>query len=231
MIEGWLNNSDNQMVEFLIDVGAATQYVLSSLKVSIEKKRKFCKEWITFLFNVLLKLQECLLTQYATMRNVSAINSINTAGENRFMSRFFCLANDLHSLKFIAFFMADNAKFQFDEFVKKEVPKNRGKFLEFDMRKECVDEFLSAYAGTCPEYKDIWSVCKLVFTLSHGQSFTERGFNISKVILDTNMQEEAVVSQRLVYDLLQWSGKEVWEFDLRKKKKVVKDKKGPEKEV
>ena len=30
-----------------------------------------------------------------------------------------------------------------------------GKFLEFDMRKECVDEFLSAYAGTCPEYKDI----------------------------------------------------------------------------
>ena len=44
MIEGWLNNSDNQMVEFLIDVGATTQYVLSSLKVSIEKKRKFCKE-------------------------------------------------------------------------------------------------------------------------------------------------------------------------------------------
>ena len=101
---------------------------------------------------------------------------------------------------------------------RKKYQKIEANFLSLIWEKS-VDEFLSAYAGTCPEYKDIWSVCKLVFTLSHGQSFTERGFNISKVILDTNMQEEAVVSQRLVYDLLQWSGKEVWEFDLRKKKK------------
>ena len=32
--------------------------------------------------------------------------------------------------------MTDNAKFQYDEFVKEEVPQNRDKFLEFDMRKE-----------------------------------------------------------------------------------------------
>ena len=71
--------------------------------------------------------------------------------EKGFMSRrFFRVANDLHFLKFIASSMADNAKFQYDEFVKEEVPQNRDKFLEFDMRKEHIDEFLSVYAGKCP---------------------------------------------------------------------------------
>ena len=59
------------------------------------------------------------------------------------------------------------------------------------MRKERVDEFLSAYAGTFPEYKDFQSICKLLFTLSHDQTFFERGFSINKAISDTNMQEEA----------------------------------------
>ena len=65
---------------------------------------------------------------------------------------------------------------------KKKHQKNRDKCFEFDMRKEYFDEFLSAYTGSCPEYNDFWSVCKLVFTLSHGQSFTERGFSINKAI-------------------------------------------------
>ena len=87
--------------------------------------------------------------------------------------------------------MADNARFQCDEFVKKEVPKNSDKFLEFDMRKEHADEFLSAYSGTYSEFKDFWSVSKLVFTLSHDQSLSERGFSINKVI--SNMQGDTKI--------------------------------------
>ena len=103
MKEGWLNNPNNQMKEFLIDVSAATQHVLS--KVSIEKKpRKFPKKCITFVLDILFKFQERLSTQYAIVRNVSAISPVNMDEENRFMSRrFLRLANDLHSLKFIVF--------------------------------------------------------------------------------------------------------------------------------
>ena len=148
----------------MIDVAAATQHVLSKLKISIEKKRNFCNECITFVLNMLFKLQEHLPTRYTKVRNVSAVSPVNMAEENRFVSRrFLRLANDLDSLKFIASSMAENTKFQFDEFVKNEVPKNRNKFLEFDMRKEYVDGFLSAHSGTCPECKDFWSFCKLVF--------------------------------------------------------------------
>ena len=56
------------------------------------------------------------------------------AEENKLMLRkFLHLANDLNPLKFIASSMAGNAKLQYDEFFKKN-------FLEFDMRKESVDE-------------------------------------------------------------------------------------------
>ena len=52
----WLNN--NQMEEFLIDIGAATKDVLSKTKVATEKKRKFRGECKLFVVNLLLKLQE-----------------------------------------------------------------------------------------------------------------------------------------------------------------------------
>ena len=41
MKEGWLKNKNNQMEEFLIDIGAAAKDDLSKTKVATEKKRKF----------------------------------------------------------------------------------------------------------------------------------------------------------------------------------------------
>ena len=65
--------------------------------------------------------------------------------------RFFHLVNDLHSLKFIASSITDKAKFQY-VFGKQEVPRNKYEFLEFHM--SVLMNLLSAYPGTCPEYKD-----------------------------------------------------------------------------
>ena len=36
--------------------------------------------------------------------------------------------------------------------------------------------------------------------LSHGQSSIELGFSINKEILDNNLQEKSLISQRLIYD-------------------------------
>ena len=41
MKEDWLTSKNNQMEEFLIDIGAATKDVLSNAKVATEKKVKF----------------------------------------------------------------------------------------------------------------------------------------------------------------------------------------------
>ena len=61
------------------------------------------------------------------------------------------------------------------------------------------------------------------------QSYTERGFSINNKISDVNMQEDALISQRLVYDCSLKCEKEVWEFlitpDLRKSCKLAHRKK------
>ena len=183
-----------------------------------------------FVVNLLLKLQEQVPIQYAFVKNSFSINPNNLAIQSPFISRrFIRLADLLYSLKFISSFVADNAKFQYDQFTKKEVVNEKDQFLSFGMRKQRVDVFLRDYLSINPQYKDLWSICRLVFILQHGQSFTERGFSVNKKIADVNMQEDALISQRLVYDHLKQSEKEVWEFpitpELRKNCKLAYQKK------
>ena len=140
--EDWLNNKNNQKEEFLIDVGAATKDILSNAKVATEKIRKFRGECKLFVVHLLLKLHEKVPIQYALVRNSSSLNPSKMAVQGALMSkRFVRLADQLYSLKFISSSVADNAKFQYDQFMKKEVVDNKEEFLSFDMRKQRVDVF------------------------------------------------------------------------------------------
>ena len=49
-------------------------------------------------------------------------------------------------------------------------------------------------------YNIVWTICKIAFILSLGQSFTERGFSINREVIDHDMQENPLTSQRIVYD-------------------------------
>ena len=130
-----------------------------------------------FVVNLLLKFQERVPIQYALVRNSSSINPNKMALQGALMSkRFVCLADQLYSLKFISSSVADNGKFQYDQFIKKEVVNEKDEFLSFDTRKQRVDVFFRDFIGINPQYKDLWSICKLIFILQHGQSYTERGF-------------------------------------------------------
>ena len=53
------------------------------------------------------------------------------------------------------------------------------------------------------EFKWFWFVCKIIFTLSHGQSQVERGCNVNKEILVENLQEEPLKGQRIIYNQIQ----------------------------
>ena len=41
---------------------------------------------------------------------------------------------------------------------------------------------------------------KLIFIATHGQSFTEQGFSINKLTSDVNMEEELLITERVLYD-------------------------------
>ena len=77
--------------------------------------------------------------------------------------RLVCLADLQYSLKFISSFVAGNAKFQYDQLTKKEVVNEKDQFLSFDMRKQYFDVFLRDYLSINHQYKELWSICKLIF--------------------------------------------------------------------
>ena len=58
----------------------------------------------------------------------------------------------------------------------------------------------------------LWHVCKLVFVLSHEQSYVERGFSVNKELIDTNMKEKSLVAQRFIYDKLLSEDSKFYDF-------------------
>ena len=112
------------------------------------------------------------------------------------------MADNLFSLKLITSSVADNAKFQYDQFMCKEVVINQEKFLKFNFKTDRPDSFLYQFVAINADNSDLWKVMKLIFIATRGQSFTERGFSINKLTSDVNMKEESLIAQRVIYDAM-----------------------------
>ena len=70
-----------------------------------------------------------------------------------------------------------------------------------DFCKDRLDLFFGDHLSK--HHEKLWEVFKVVCTFSHGQSFTERGFSVNKEVIDHNMKEKSITSQRTVYDGIQ----------------------------
>ena len=92
--------------------------------------------------------------------------------------------------------------------------EHKDAFLTFDYRKESVDKFLATFVHGNTRYKNCWNICKLIFTLSHGQASVERGFSVNKELLVQNLQRVSLVSQRIVYDYFFSTEKTLSEFQI-----------------
>ena len=77
---------------------------------------------------------------------------------------------------------------------------NTENFLKFNYLTDRLDDFFCPSLADEKKYENLWYVCKIVMILSHGQSSIERGFSLNKEILDNNLQEKLLISQRLIYD-------------------------------
>ena len=56
--------------------------------------------------------------------------------------------------------------------------------------------------GGIEDYPRLCRVVKLVIILFHGHALLERGFNVNKNMLQPNLQEKSLTSQRIIYDLM-----------------------------
>ena len=118
----WKNN---QLEEYLTDLGAATSDAVQKLNIAPEKKRRFHEGCEQIIVEILQKLLECLPTNGIVIVNASSRSPVNMAQiPSKAQERFQKMADNLFSLKFITSSVADNAKFQYNQFMTKEVVIN-----------------------------------------------------------------------------------------------------------
>ena len=73
-------------------------------------------------------------------------------------------------------------------------------FLSFPPMQKRLDLFLSDVLKE--PYPELWAFCQKLLLLSHGQATVERGFSINKEVECDNIQEDTVVTRRLVCDYI-----------------------------
>lgn len=91
-----MKNSINILEEYLL--GTAAKEVLTKARVAAEKKWKVHAESQASVFNILLKLKKCLLTNFMPVKYASAFNPINMTENLHIASRRFTQLADNYSL-------------------------------------------------------------------------------------------------------------------------------------
>ena len=132
----------------------------------------------------LIKFREDSPLKYSLVRNYSSLvpkTVVRQSGES--CLRFRSLADKLHSLDKITAQLADKAKNQFDKFIQAASYGHKESFLEFNFTEGRLDTFLGLYLANQSQFKDLWHICKIMFILCHDQSSVERGFSVTKEVL------------------------------------------------
>ena len=82
---------------------------------------------------------------------------------------------------------------------------------------QSLDKFWGKFLHKNQQYKSMWKVFIFLFTLSHGQSQVERGFSINKEIVIENLHSSSLSAQRIVYDYLKASEKNIHDIEITNK--------------
>ena len=83
-----------------------------------------------------------------------------------------------------------------------DVPKNRQLFLNFSKHLGRLYEFLFSNVWGLDDCPYLKRVTKMILVLIHGQAFVQKGFNVNKNLLQSNLEGLPLTSQRLIYDHL-----------------------------
>ena len=101
------------------DIGAATKVSLKGFQLSEEKKSKFRRQCRIMVLDILVKLAEKTPLCYAVVICASSLSSGNMIRVPQECSQMFVVLADRHfGAKKISASVADNTKYQFDEFLK-----------------------------------------------------------------------------------------------------------------
>ena len=183
------------------NIGTAATDDLRDNYIKSDIKKLFMKECFNMVVGILIGLQERSPLKYIIRCNASAISAVNMVSKKEeCVLKFQCLLDVLFRKKRLSAKSVGNCKQLYGEFLEDGQFKHKENFLMFNYLTDYLADFLCPHFADEKKYENLWYVCKIVMILLHGQSSIERGFSINKEILDNNLQEKLLISQRLIYD-------------------------------
>ena len=185
-----------------IEIGFAVKATLANLvqnkAVSDRRIFEFHMDCTKFLSHVTSKILERSPLKYKLVRSLYCLNPQKMIGSPEECTKAFeVVLSKLIETKWRSSTAADDLLEQYKCFL--HIVKKEYKF-EFKNCKERVDAFLYAHINDRKELEPLWSVFKLLMTLSHSQSIVERGFSVNADVATPNLKEETLVSLRIVYN-------------------------------
>ena len=201
-----LDNKEIFLTNDSIKLPTATSSALRQLDVKSTVKYAFRKDCAEILVTFLKKLLERSPLSSKLFRAFASLSPVNMIRyRERSIAKFALVVDMIFDADLLTALKADEFKQQYECFLDTEVKKDLELFSNYDVKKERLDTFLGKYLHQNPKYDSLRFVCIFVFTFSHGQSQIERGFNINDDILVTNLSEDSLISQRIMYDFLKAS--------------------------
>ena len=93
--------------------------------------------------------------------------------------KFSAISDALFDSHYVSSEDAGKAKEQYLEFLDTVVLPNWEMCVAFNIEKDQLDTFLAAHVYGVEKFSALWNVMIFVFTMFHGQSNVEQGFNIN----------------------------------------------------
>ena len=202
LIDVDVEEAKNHVETKKVKIGYAAKTCLSKADVGTTKETEFRYQALNCYKAIISKLKERSPIKYKFVLYLRSLKpQYIIRHPNASVTNFGKLLDSLIELKFLSAAECDTLLKQYKGFLSLTRLEHREKFTDFGMKsEERLDVLFHSIIGNNTKFNELWKLCKMMFTLSHGQAAIERGFSINKEVLETNMSEKTIVAERIICD-------------------------------
>lgn len=210
-----VSDKKNQLEIGKMNLGNKAKSVIDNVA-----KKKACSEGTIydfkqkcrlFLVKTVQKIMERSPLKYSLARNMGCLDPRQMAEtelvkREKCKTKFHRVCELVVSSKRLSIDDVDKLEKQYKTFLEDVVTRHLSEFRDFRTVTDRVDELLSKYMSSNPDFKELWGIVEKLLLVSHGQATVERGFSINKSVEKDNLSEHSHVAIRAICDYVNHVG-------------------------
>lgn len=185
-----------------IDLGFRTKKFLKESQASESEKLCFLRDCRYFISALIKKLIERSPLKFKATKMFSCLDPNNLFNDMDLSKKGF---NQLLEIftdgNLIDLEIAEYAMCQMNIFLN-NIDTFKTTYESYKLSPLRLDKFYGSIFLNKLEYKDLFSIIKMVLCLSHGNADVESGFSVNKYMLVENQMESSLIARRQVYDAI-----------------------------